>query len=75
MYMKAINKIVLCTLSLCTLFLLSCNKKTSSFDISGDCRIDSLVLDTYPGVVDHAARTVVVGVPETYDAHLMTSCT
>ena len=72
MYMKAINKIVLCTLSLCTLFLLSCNKKTSSFDISGDCRIDSLVLDTYPGVVDHAARTVVVGVPETYDAHLMT---
>ncbi|MBR4263295.1 MAG: DUF4960 domain-containing protein [Paludibacteraceae bacterium] len=74
--MKTIHKIsfVLCTLCLCTLFL-GCNKKSSPFDVSGDCRIDSLVLDTYPGKVDHAARTVVVAVPEVHDDHLMTLTT
>jgi hypothetical protein len=72
--MKTINKIalVLCTLSLCTLFV-ACNKKDNSFDVSGDCRIEKLVLDEqFTAVVNHAARTAVVPVPETHDDHLMT---
>ena len=71
--MKTINKtaLVLCTLSLCTLFV-ACNKWDNSFAVNGDCKIDSLVLDTYAGVVDHAARTVVVGVPENHDDQQMT---
>ena len=50
----------------------ACNKWDNSFAVNGDCKIDSLMLDTYAGVVDHAARTVVVGVPENHDDQLMT---
>gem|GEM_PF-4370644 len=58
-------------LLLCTLFV-ACNKWDNSFAVNGDCKIESLMLDTYTGVVDHAARTVVVGVPENHDDQLMT---
>ena len=73
--MKTLNKIVLCTLSLCTL-LASCQKHDNPFNVDGDCLIDSLVLDEiYPGVVDHASATVTVAVPEVHDDHLMTLTT
>ena len=50
--MKTFYKIVLCTLSLCTV-LASCQEKDNPFNVDGDCLIDSLVLDEiYPGVVD-----------------------
>ncbi|MBR4499190.1 MAG: hypothetical protein IKP11_01475, partial [Paludibacteraceae bacterium] len=73
--MKTFYKIVLCTLSLCTV-LASCQKKDNPFNVDGDCLIDSLVLDEiYPGVVDHASATVTVAVPEVHDDHLMTLTT
>ena len=72
---KTFYKIVLCTLSLCTI-LASCQKQDNPFNVDGDCRIDSLVLDEiYPGVVDHASATVTVAVPEVHDDHLMTLTT
>ena len=72
---KTFYKIVLCTLSLCTV-LASCQKKDNLFNVDGDCLIDSLVLDEiYPGVVDHASATVTVAVPEVHDDHLMTITT
>ena len=55
---------------------LSCQKQDSPFDVSGECLIDSLVLDdVYPGVIDHASATVTVAVPEVHDDHLMTFST
>ena len=72
---KTFYIIVLGTLSLCTL-LASCQKQDNSFNVDGDCRIDSLVLDEiYQGVVDHASATVTVAVPEVHDDHLMTLTT
>ena len=79
--MKTINKLLSLSVSVllslsAAVFMTSCSKQDSSFDVSGDCHIDSLVLDDiYTGVVDHAARTVVVGVPEVHDDHLMTLTT
>ena len=56
-----------------SLLFLSCNKKDNSFSVSGDCRIEKLVLDDqYTAVVDHAARTAVVPVPEVHNDQLMT---
>ena len=50
-------------LAFCAMFL-SCQKQDSPFDVSGECLIDSLVLDdVYPGVIDHASATVTVAVP------------
>lgn len=70
--MKTFYKIVLCALSLCTL-LCGCNKKSNSFDVSGDCKIEKMVLDgQFTAVVDHAARTAVVPVPEVHNDQLMT---
>ena len=70
--MKTFYKIVLCALSLCTL-LCGCNKKDNSFDVSGDCKIEKMVLDNqFTAVVDHAARTAVVPVPEVHNDQLMT---
>ena len=64
--MKTIYKIA--TLCLLLLAVVSCDKRDNSFDVSGDCKIESLVMDDiYTGVVNHAARTVVVGVPEVHD--------
>ena len=66
----------ICFALLCSVLLVACDKKDSQFNVTGDCHIDSLVLDDiYPGVVNHAARTVVVGVPEVHDDHLMTITT
>ena len=62
-------------LAFCALSL-SCQKQDNPFNVDGDCRIDSLVLDEiYPGVVDHASATVTVAVPEVHDDHLMTLTT
>ena len=45
---------------------------TSDLQLSGDCTIQSLVLDQYEGTVDLASRTVTVRVPETYNTEEMT---
>ena len=72
---KTFYIIVLGTLSLCTL-LASCQKQDNLFNVDGDCHIDSLVLDDiYPGIVNHAARTVIVEVPVVHDDHVMTITT
>ena len=72
--MKTIYKIA--TLCLLLLAVVSCDKRDNSFDVSGDCKIESLVFDDlYKGVIDHAARTIVVGVPEIHDDHEMTITT
>lgn len=50
-----------------------CNDdNTSDLRLDGDTWLESLTLDEYEGVIDNAAMTVVVGVPETYDASAMT---
>ena len=55
--MKAIYKIA--ALCLCLVAAVGCQKQDNPFNVDGDCRIDSLVLDDiYPGVVDHASATV-----------------
>lgn len=74
--MKAI-KYLMTYLSLfiipCSLLLVSCEKKTEDFYLSGDCEVLSLTLDDqYTGVVNNKARTIVVAIPETYDEHAMT---
>ena len=72
--MKAIYKIA--ALCLCLVAAVGCQKQDNPFNVDGDCRIDSLVLDDiYPGVVDHASATVTVAVPEVHDDHLMTLST
>ena len=69
--MKTIYKIA--TLCLLLIAAAGCDKKDSTFSVGGDCLIESLVMDDiYTGVVDHAARTVVVGVPEVHDDREMT---
>ena len=55
------------------LFFASCSKQDSSFNVSGDCLIEALELDNeFVGTIDHAARTVVVAVPEVHEDQLMT---
>lgn len=44
---------------------------TSDLQLTGDCSVQSLVLDQYEGTVDLASRTVTVRVPETYNTDEM----
>lgn len=58
--------------ALCTLFC-ACSKKDNSFNLEGDCNIVAITLDEhYQGTINLAKKTVVVGIPETYDEQLMT---
>ena len=53
--------------------LTACNKKESSFVLNGECAITSLTLDEkYSGTIDLKKRTVVVGIPESYNEEQMT---
>ena len=54
------------------LVFVSCEKRNSDFNISGDCDVLSIQLDSvYNGVVDRKARTIVVAIPEVYDEREM----
>ena len=44
---------------------------TSDLQLTGNCTVQSLVLDQYEGMVDLASRTVTVRVPETYNTDEM----
>ena len=44
---------------------------TSDLRLDGDTWLTSFVLDGYEGVIDNTAKTVTVGVPETYDTRAM----
>lgn len=44
----------------------------SDLQLNGDTWISSFVLDSYPGVIDRAAKTITVAVPEVYDTNAMT---
>ena len=44
---------------------------TSDLRLDGDTWLMSFVLDGYEGVIDNTAKTVTVGVPETYDTRAM----
>ena len=64
--MKTTYKIVaiLCLLAA----FIGCNKKDSSFALSGECRVEALTLDgQYEGTIDQTKRTILVAIPETYD--------
>jgi hypothetical protein len=72
--MKTINKLalVLSTLSLCTLFLASCEKKSDDLILSGDCAVVALRLDTIDGVIDNTTKSVSFTLPKNYDPSAMT---
>ncbi|MBQ7632421.1 MAG: DUF4960 domain-containing protein [Paludibacteraceae bacterium] len=66
-----IMKKLLYILSVILVFV-SCEKRNSDFNISGDCDVLSIQLDSvYNGVVDRKARTIVVAIPEVYDEREM----
>lgn len=53
--------------------LVSCEKRHSDFDLTGECDVLSIQLDEqYAGTVDKKAKTIVVAIPETYDERAMT---
>ena len=68
--MKNISFIICLTLAA---LLTACNdSRVSDMQMSGDCNIEALRLDTYDGVIDAKNQTVLVRVPETYNEKAMT---
>ena len=55
-----------------TAALTSCSDdNTSNLQLSGDCMVESIALDNYEGIIDLASRSIVVRLPEVYDASAM----
>lgn len=55
------------------LALTACSEdNVSDLQLTGGCSVTELALDDYEGIVDKAARTITVRVPETYDISQMT---
>ena len=44
---------------------------TSDLTLSGDCMVEAIALDNYDGIIDLNSRSIVVRLPETYDASSM----
>ena len=49
----------------------ACKDNTSDLSLSGNCMIESIALDGYQGVIDLAARTITVRLPEVYETSAM----
>ena len=49
----------------------ACKDNTSDLSLSGNCVIESIALDGYQGVIDLAARTITVRLPEVYETSAM----
>ena len=63
--------IIMACLACCMAFS-ACNKdNTSDLDLNGDCMISQLSLDGYEGIINLAARTITVRLPEVYDTDAM----
>ena len=66
---KHINKFLLIVLSL--IFVMGCDDNETNLQLSGDTWLKTLVIDDFQGVIDNTNKTVVVGVPVTYDTEAM----
>ena len=54
------------------LCLAGCSKKNvSDLNLGGDCLVQSISLDNYEGIIDLAARSIVVRLPEVYATSAM----
>ena len=72
--MKQLFKDILILFSvtgICAASLVSCSEKQPGMDLDGDAWLTGLSLDGYEGVIDRASRSVVVNVPEKYNASAM----
>lgn len=68
---KHINNILFVVLSM--IFIVGCgDDNTSDLQLGGQTWLKALQLDEFQGVVDNSNKTVVVGVPVTYDTGTMT---
>ena len=66
------TKILFLTCIVCALVaFVACSDDAETFDLSGDCLVEKIVLDEYEGVIDHASRTITVTVPEIYEKNAM----
>ena len=66
------TKILFLTCIVCALVaFVACSDDAETFDLSGDCLVEKIVLDEYEGVIDHASRTITVTVPEIYEKDAM----
>ena len=44
---------------------------TSDLQLSGDCLVESIMLDNYEGIIDLNSRSILVRLPKVYDASAM----
>lgn len=72
--MNSFHKIVRCTLFLLSLSyaMVGCRNYDKEFDLSGDCEILALRLDTIDGTIDPITKSITVLVDKMYDCSLMT---
>ena len=63
---------VTCISALCAVMFTACDKKADDFNLSGECDITTLVMDTLTAVLDARSREAVLRVPLTYDVSSMT---
>ncbi len=74
--MKAIYKLLfLCCVCCCitaTPLLTACSSdNVSDLELSGDCLVEALALDSYEGTIDLPSRTITVRLPEVYETAAM----
>lgn len=61
-----------CLLSVICCLFSACKNDRSGMQLSGDCNVESITLDSlYTGVADAKQQTITVGVPEDYDISSM----
>ena len=71
---KRLMTALLCTASvLLSVFFASCSKDdaANTLQLGGECMIESIALDGYAGTIDLKSRSIVVRLPEVYDASAM----
>lgn len=56
---------------ICASAAISCTEKEPAMRLDGDTWITALSMDEYEGVIDRDGRSVMINVPETYDASAM----
>ena len=66
------KRIYLYLLTAIALVIAGCQDRTSDLQLNGECDIKQLALDEYEGSISPESRTVLIRVPENYDAQAMT---
>lgn len=56
---------IICVLTACS------DDQASDLQLNGDCMVEAIELDNYEGTIDLASRSIVVRLPEVYDASAM----